>query len=456
MEVVLCGQSSGDSLCLWDLRRGMIIRQFKQSPPFQKNCVSSLGEHFLIGSSNLKFNPVTGKSKMTEYSNLIAWTFENESSHCHNTIPFSLSCFEGSPCGKYIFGGTNQGKLLVWHATSGALTHIIDMYQEITVLRVDPQAKVLAIGFSDGLIHIFSIPLLLSSNIMEAKLCVLSLHVLPITCLSFSFTSNRIFSTSEDQTLKIWDMNTHICLCSVSFPTSLNCIAFGAIEDSIFVGGADGNIYKVNMWELPSSDFGILDIHKEKSSDLLVCKGHKGAVNSVDVNIDGSIIISASDDGSTKVWSTSNCQNISTFVKAGGPVTFVKIFLKPIPCMIGSLSNTKNKENYPLLSPFSNILTETTVINAKLPGSNSKNKTSTPQSIPLSTNQANYFPLCSDLHGASMDVEKYFSVSQSQFQNYLDEVDHLAEIKILKDNNSYLQLLNKDMLKSIINDTTTG
>jgi hypothetical protein len=69
------------------------------------------------------------------------------------------------------------------------------------------------------------------------------------------------------------------------------------------------------MWELPSSDFGILDIHREKyaflftlqsflrcrSSDLRVCKGHKGGVNAIDVNIDGSILVSASDDGSTKV-----------------------------------------------------------------------------------------------------------------------------------------------------------
>jgi hypothetical protein len=89
MEVVLCAQSVGDSLCLWDLRRGiaffeililrtgMMIRQFKQSPAFQRNCVSTLGQHFIVGASNLRFNPVTGTTKVTDLSNVIAWTFEN-------------------------------------------------------------------------------------------------------------------------------------------------------------------------------------------------------------------------------------------------------------------------------------------------------------------------------------------------------------------------------------------
>jgi hypothetical protein len=31
---------------------------------------------------------------------------------------------------------------MIWHSSSGIMSHMFDMYQEITVLRVDQQSKV--------------------------------------------------------------------------------------------------------------------------------------------------------------------------------------------------------------------------------------------------------------------------------------------------------------------------
>lgn len=111
----------------------------------------------------------------------------------------------------------------------------------------------------------------------------------------------------------------------------------------------------------------------------------------------------------------------------------------------------------------------------KLPGMSSKEKLTTPMT---ESEAADFFNLSSDKYGAAMDVEKYFSPvergvcllfvkeiqylflyisffhsnSKTLFKDYMRTVDAKAELKVLRDSNSNLQNLNKDMLKSMMYD----
>eukprot|EP01127_Copromyxa_protea_P021195 TRINITY_DN7225_c0_g1_i3.p1 TRINITY_DN7225_c0_g1~~TRINITY_DN7225_c0_g1_i3.p1 ORF type:complete len:300 (+),score=32.16 TRINITY_DN7225_c0_g1_i3:616-1515(+) len=286
----------------------------------------------------------------------------------------------------------------------------------------------------------------------------LPLHALPITSLAFSASSkSRLFSTSLDQTFKIWHTETRSCLCNISFPTSLNCIAINAIEDAAFVGGVDGNIYKVNLWDLPEKDFGILDVRKSGQLPQ-ICTGHKGAISSIDINLDGSLLVSGSDDETVKVWSTSTCQQVSSFSKPNGPITFVKVMLKPISTMLGT-SMPKDK-TYPLISALANVKSKTKdSITIKLPNTNS---TKTKSITHLPNAQPN-LPVGSDSFVADQQLQalsqwelqqKVISseggtfVSEDASNNQNEKLKQ--EIEQLKSVNLQWKALNNEMLSSTL------
>jgi len=141
-------------------------------------------------------------------------------------------------------------------------------------------------------------------------------------------------------------------LCSISFPTSLNAIAISPMEDFVCVGGVDGNVYKVNLWDIKSNDFSVLD-QNSKLPQLFV--GHD-SIQCLDLNIDGTLLVTGGQDGSIKVWSTSTCQLLHTFSTEeggsnAGPVTHVSIiFLSPN--LFSTSLGAKRKHNS--LEPLAN------------------------------------------------------------------------------------------------------
>jgi len=456
MEVLLSAASGANSLCLWDLKRGILLKQYKQSPPTKKSCVTTLGDSFIMVTSDVKMTD-TGKVKSTQNSKVLAWSWETEAAHSHSFVPYNLTAFVGSSCGTYSFGGTSDGQLLTWHTPSGNLIHILpDYFQGITSLGLHLSSEFLAVGCSDGTIHVISVPFLLSGMSSEFNFGTLALHSLPVSSLAYSAcSSSRLFSTSLDQTFKIWHTETRSCLCSISFPTSLTCQVLSPVEDFAFLGGVDGNIYKVNLWDLPERDFGILDSKSGKLPEM--CTGHTGSITSLDINIDGSLLVSGSDDESVKVWSTTAVQQVSSFSRPSGPITYVKIVLKPPSAVMGNL-NTKEKIQLPILKPFANVKTKPTGNIVIKGGSNSFSERSFSHlgfdpywhpPLPLSTSQ----------FVADVEIQNYaLHDVQEKYQNTEGALDdrHVSilqqEVTHLKRVNSQWKTLNNQLLAATLNN----
>jgi pre-rRNA-processing protein IPI3 len=166
-------------------------------------------------------------------------------------------------------------------------------------MAINYNGLLLAVGSSDGVIQIYHVPMLISGIADQALQLSYASHTLSVSDMVFSRCSNRIYSISIDQTCKIYTLDEKNPVCSVSFPTVLNCITISHLEDQLFVGGKDGNIYKINLLSLPSSDFNIMD-KRDKLPSIFI---GNDSVNSIDINIDGRVIVAGTDEGVVKVLS---------------------------------------------------------------------------------------------------------------------------------------------------------
>jgi len=193
-------------------------------------------------------------------------------------------------------------------------------------MTVSPNGEWLAVGCSDGIIHILNIPALLFCKIEDAEKMTFAQHSLPVSDLKFSSSSRWLYSCSLDQTCKIWSFCEKLLLASISFPTILNCLALSPIEDSVYVGGGDGNIYKIDTWTIKGNDFNVMSNIQNLPQ---IFRGNH-SVNCIDLNIDGSLLVSGSEDGLIKVWSSSSCQLLQTLPQQfKGSVTHLQVLLRP-------------------------------------------------------------------------------------------------------------------------------
>jgi len=262
-------------------------------------------------------------------------------------------------------------------------------------------------------------------------------HVLPVTEIRFSLTSRRLCSTSLDQTCKVWALDGGTLVCSVLFPTVLNCVAFGPMEDCLYVGGADGNIYKVDFWRVSTTDFSIMDNYQKLPQ---IFKGHN-AINSIDLNLDGSLLVSGSDDGCVRVWSSATCQLIQTIQQHKGPINYVKVMLKSTLSMGPGLQGAIKAWTPPLLplNPLPYNPPDSDVLPVLLPPTNMDNKKCT-----LLEYQQNKI-ITKKIKNTTQQLKWYGK------DNIFEEVESLKqEILLLKEVNSRWKAVNNQMLSNTL------
>eukprot|EP01120_Amphizonella_sp_Union-15-10_P015636 TRINITY_DN807_c0_g6_i1.p1 TRINITY_DN807_c0_g6~~TRINITY_DN807_c0_g6_i1.p1 ORF type:complete len:149 (-),score=25.60 TRINITY_DN807_c0_g6_i1:1-447(-) len=126
------------------------------------------------------------------------------------------------------------------------------------------------------------------------------------------------------------------------------------MEDRIYLSGMDGNIYKIDLWEIPSTDFDILQRDNKKASQLFV--GHSQNVNCISLSLDGSVLVSGSNDGTLKFWETSSCQLLRTIDAQLGPISYVKVILRTEgPPTEKKIRDLKDEDNLAAESPGTSV-----------------------------------------------------------------------------------------------------
>lgn len=132
-----------------------------------------------------------------------------------------------------------------------------------------------------------------------------------VRALAFHPKESVLITGSEDHTLKLWNLQKTVpAKKSASLDVEplytfrahngpVLCLAISGTGEQVYSGGLDGAI---NCWNLPNSN---IDPYDSYDPDVLKCslEGHTDAVWRLAVNNTKNTLVSASADGTVKLWS---------------------------------------------------------------------------------------------------------------------------------------------------------
>ncbi|MFC2140907.1 DUF4062 domain-containing protein [Acidobacteriota bacterium] len=114
-------------------------------------------------------------------------------------------------------------------------------------------------------------------------------HKNRITCVSIALKSSLIISGSDDTTLKIWDIESGLLKKTlIGHSGGINTLGMDPEEKFCVSGGEDST---VRIWEMTVEEKKIEEIWE-----------HQNCINAICSTEDGSLIASASDDHTIKLW----------------------------------------------------------------------------------------------------------------------------------------------------------
>ncbi len=204
-------------------------------------------------------------------------------------------------------------------------------------------------GGEDAVVHVWSLlDLLDTSTANDASsslqrgcvpLFTWTDHVLPITSIHCGLGGylGRVYTSSLDRTVKVFDLPTGKSLLSITAPSYINVCIADPLEHRLFLGAGNGHIYVVDLHAAATAataaNARVLHTHNDytKSSsagfaaaDALSTDGfvgHEFPVTSLVVSECGQYLISGDDDGQIRVWDTLSRQALRTVSLVKGTVT---------------------------------------------------------------------------------------------------------------------------------------
>ncbi|GBO38135.1 Vegetative incompatibility protein HET-E-1, partial [Araneus ventricosus] len=117
-------------------------------------------------------------------------------------------------------------------------------------------------------------------------------HSDAITCYTVTYDCQTIVTGSNDMSLKVWEVGSgKLTQVLVGHESLVTCAACAPLSPSLVVSGsADCNLI---VWDLTTGN------------DNFTLRGHTETVTSVKLTLDGTLALSASDDNTLGIWSTS-------------------------------------------------------------------------------------------------------------------------------------------------------
>jgi WD40 repeat protein len=285
--------SSGDnSLRLWDLETGRELRRFS-CPNHGPDCavVSPAGR--LVASAgydkSIRLWDVESGRLVRRLMGHTNWT---------STLSFS-------PDGRLLVSGSMDRTVRVWDVASGQEVACFTGHADgIRAVAFLPDGRRVLSGGggnfeqgkwacgSDFALHLWGLPRTLPavepSSVAAVEVARFQGHTRGVIQAAVSPDGKRLVSSSQDGTIRLWDLETQQELGQlVGHTAEANALAWSADGQRILTGSDDGT---VRLWDAATG------------RELCRCHGHRGRVWSVALSADGRRALSGGEDHSVRVW----------------------------------------------------------------------------------------------------------------------------------------------------------
>lgn len=252
--------ASGNSICIWDLYTGALIKKLNG----HKGAIKDL-----VYSNNFKMI-----ASISDDNTVRIWDDTGSIYRTINVPDYWPRFVVFSPDNKHIL--TNHQ---IWDLQTGKIISTIKEPNHIGYSSYSPDgSKIVSVSalLNDSCFYI------LDSQTGEI-IHKMRGHSGRVNCAIFSKDGEKVFSASTDKTIRIWDVHTGKLIQTIQGNNSsgITCLAFSTYGEKLVSGSGDGEI---SVWDLNT---GLL---------RLSYAGHASTVKSVSFGLFDNTIISNSDD----------------------------------------------------------------------------------------------------------------------------------------------------------------
>ncbi|CAL1543520.1 unnamed protein product [Lymnaea stagnalis] len=229
-----------------------------------------------------------------------------------------------------LLAGTKEGQVWMWKVPSGDCKTFAGFGPGANCGRVLPDGKTACVGYEDGVIKIWD----LKTEELLHTISGYEGHKASVYCIDHNSAGNLALSGSGDMTAKVINtatgkvLSTLKCKESGEEDDSVEAVGFSYTNDYAVTGTLGGGL---EIWDLPTKSvrhtcehpYGIVKVQWSKSSPTFYTscldgnlrqfdsrsgqvvrtwQGHRAAVLDFDLAGDESILVTASDDTTAKVF----------------------------------------------------------------------------------------------------------------------------------------------------------
>lgn len=237
-----------------------------------------------------------------------------------------------SPDGVYCVAAISSA-IYIWHISSGSMLSMISRhYQTVGSLTFTDDGSHFISAGQDGMMLVWKLSGVLTNNPLNQKdpipIYSFSDHTLPITDIFIGSGGMRALaaSVSLDRACRIYDLSSGTQLLNLVFPEPLTSITMDRLDTKVYVGTGKGSIFEFSLQSPPRAR----EYHM--NHELLTSKqrflGHKGAVTTLSLSIDGETLLSGGADEIVHMWHIPSKQLIRSLPHKGA-ITNAKFILAP-------------------------------------------------------------------------------------------------------------------------------
>ncbi len=281
-----------------------------------------------------------------------------------------------------LVGGSKSGKLYIWELNSGNLLCVKEAhYQGITVIKSSKCGTFLITGGEDARCIIWNLHELISiyndksdkndsnnNNIVKPYWQITD-NTLPLTDLILNdveiLNDLKLYTTSKDNTVRIYDIMTKSLLTTFILPDSVECITKDPSNRALYVGLSNGLIRTIPLYQINphtsvlesiggmnkiitlDQDPNLKNTFVPHQQQQQQNEGKQILVTKLEISLDGTNIISGDSQGRVFVSDIVTKQVVKSFNACNSSISFIAVDTVPngFDLSINDTTTTTTKNN---------------------------------------------------------------------------------------------------------------